>query len=118
MACPHSLPVPGRTLITPGGMPALTASSANLSAVRGQTCQKKRVTYYISILLCFEKNCSYLGWLNDNSISCCQAGRHFPREHHEGVVPWRDEAANSDRLPSGHSEVTIGSCMVNWNSYA
>jgi hypothetical protein len=37
MACPQTLPVPGRTLMTPAGIPALWLSSANLSAVSGQT---------------------------------------------------------------------------------
>ena len=37
MACPHWEPVPGRTLITPGGIPAFRDSSANFSAVNGDT---------------------------------------------------------------------------------
>jgi hypothetical protein len=37
MAWPVTLPLPGSTLMTPGGMPALAASSANLSAVSGLT---------------------------------------------------------------------------------
>merc|ERR1712066_985840 len=32
IACPHILPVPGSTLITPGGNPASTVSSANCKA--------------------------------------------------------------------------------------
>ena len=37
ITCPHILPVPGSTLITPGGNPASTVSSANFKAVRGET---------------------------------------------------------------------------------
>ena len=37
-AWPHSRPVPGNTLMTPGGIPALTDNSANFNAVSGQTC--------------------------------------------------------------------------------
>jgi hypothetical protein len=33
-----SIPVPGKILITPGGNPAFTESSANLRAVNGDTC--------------------------------------------------------------------------------
>mmetsp|Transcript_39544 Transcript_39544/g.99691 ORF Transcript_39544/g.99691 Transcript_39544/m.99691 type:complete len:322 (-) Transcript_39544:1907-2872(-) len=38
MACPHTDPEPGRMFTTPGGMPAFTVSSANFSAVNGDTC--------------------------------------------------------------------------------
>lgn len=34
-----SSPFPGRTLMTPGGNPALADSSANFMAVRGVTCE-------------------------------------------------------------------------------
>lgn len=37
IACPVTEPVPGKMLITPFGKPANTESSANFSAVRGQT---------------------------------------------------------------------------------
>ena len=37
MAWPQTLPDPGSTLITPGGIPAFADSSANLMAVRGDT---------------------------------------------------------------------------------
>jgi hypothetical protein len=37
MACPIEEPGPGKILITPGGKPALTASSANFRAVNGVT---------------------------------------------------------------------------------
>ena len=27
-------------------------------------------------------HCSYLSWFQDHSVSSCQAGGHFPRQHH------------------------------------
>ncbi len=37
LTCPQTDPDPGRTFTTPGGIPALLVSSANLSAVSGLT---------------------------------------------------------------------------------
>ena len=44
--CWRVLPDPGTMLITPGGKPALTTSSANLRAVRGVTWAGLRTTVF------------------------------------------------------------------------
>lgn len=47
IACPVNDPVPVTTLITPGGNPARTVSSANLSAVNGHAYWINTTLYYL-----------------------------------------------------------------------
>ena len=45
MAWPQTLPLPGSTFMTPSGMPAMYESSANLSAVSGETYMMGGIKY-------------------------------------------------------------------------
>ena len=101
ITCPHILPVPGRTLITPGGNPASTVSSANFNAVNGETCPSWKWWWWqwlaivINVLSCY---CHYkdLSRFDNNSVASCQAGGHLPREHHQRVVPGGHKTTNSN----------------------
>lgn len=113
------LPEPGKILMTPFGMPAFTASSANLSAVRGVTCEKttSRWSFFPWLMpqLLFPVENVWVCWAHlrrfeDKRVPSRQAGGALPRQHHQRIVPGDDDGAHAAR--ETNTGVVLGKFFV------
>ena len=57
----------------------------------------------------------YLCRFDDNGVPGGEASGHLPGEHHERIVPGRDQAAHADRFPLRDGQVPVGPRVVDWD---